>query len=182
MLRIEVPMTAEGWDEKKRQFVEPKIRVLELEHSLISLSKWESTWHKPFYSKKKKTAEEVLDYIKCMTISKNVEPEVYHRLTDENIEAINEYIENSMTATTFSPNSNTQVGRETITAELIYYWMLVLNIPFEECQKWHINRLITLIKVCDVKNTPAKKRSNNQIIQDYAAINEVNRKKFNSKG
>ena len=182
MLRIEVPMTAEGWDEKKQQFVEPKVRVLELEHSLISLSKWESKWHKPFYSKKEKTNEEVLDYIKCMTLSKNVDPEVYYHLTNENVKAINEYIENPMTATTFPKNANTKVGREIITSELIYYWMLELHIPFEECQKWHINRLITLIKVCDVKNTPAKKRGKNQIIQDYAALNEARRKQFNMKG
>lgn len=180
MLQIKIPISPEGWDEKKRQFVEPKVQVLRLEHSLVSLSKWESKWCKPFFSKEEKTYEETIDYIKCMTLTQNVDPEVYEYLTEENFRQVNAYIEAPMTATTFSDN---RAGgkRETITAELIYYWMIALNIPFE-CQKWHINRLITLIRVCNVKNTPPKKRNKNDIAREQARLNAQRRAKLNTKG
>ena len=181
MLTITVPISPEGWDEKKREFVKPKSQTLQLEHSLVSLSKWESKWQKPFYSKKDMSNEEALDYIKCMTLTKNVDPDVYNHLTQENIKTILDYIGNPMTATTFGKETNSGNNREVITSELIYYWMIASNIPFE-CQKWHLNRLITLIRVCSVKNAPPKKRSKRDIMSRNAALNAARRKQFNSNG
>lgn len=181
MLTITVPISPEGWDEEKQEFVEPKSQILQLEHSLVSLSKWESKWQKPFYSKKDMSNEETLDYIKCMTLTKNVDPDVYNHLTQENIKTILDYIGNPMTATTFGKETNSGNNREVITSELIYYWMIASNIPFE-CQKWHLNRLITLIRVCSVKNAPPKKRSKRDIMSRNAALNAARRKQFNSNG
>lgn len=181
MLTITVPISPEGWDEEKPEFVEPKSQTLQLEHSLVSLSKWESKWQKPFYSKKDMSNEEALDYIKCMTLTKNVDPDVYNHLTQENIKTILDYIGNPMTATTFGKETNSGNNREVITSELIYYWMIASNIPFE-CQKWHLNRLITLIRVCSIKNAPPKKRSKRDIMSRNAALNAARRKQFNSNG
>lgn len=182
MLQITIPET-ELWDEQKEEYVYLKEQTLQLEHSLIALSKWESKWCKSFLSSKDKTYEETLDYIKCMTLTPNVKPEVYAGLTKENIEEIDRYIEAPMTATHFSEaqNKGSRIGKEIITAELIYYWMIALNIPFE-CQKWHVSRLITLIRVCDIKNTPPKKMSKSEIISRNRALNEARKKQFNSKG
>lgn len=180
MLQIMIPAT-EQWDENNQEFVYTKEQSLSLEHSLVSLSKWESKWHKPFLSKIEKTYDEILDYIKCMTITQNVNPNVYGCLTDDNVKQINAYIENPMTATTFVEGPKGSINREQITAELIYYWMITLNIPFE-CQKWHLNRLLTLIRVCDVKNTPPKKRSTSSIMSRNAALNAARRKQFSTTG
>lgn len=181
MLQIEVPIIQERWDEVKEEFIEPEYQVLQLEHSLVSLSKWESKWHKPFYSKTKLSDEEMLDYIKCMTLTKNVNPDVYNHLTIENVKEVAYYIDDPMTATTFSRDVKGSSNHETITAELIYYWMIALNIPFE-CQKWHLNRLITLIRVCEIKNSPPKKRSMRDIMSRNAALNAARRKRMNTKG
>ena len=181
MLTITVPISPEGWDEEKQEFVEPKSQTLQLEHSLVSLSKWESKWQKPFYSKKDMSNEETLDYIKCMTLTKNVDPDVYNHLTQENIKTILDYIRKPMTATTFGKETDSGANLEVITSELIYYWMIASNIPFE-CQKWHLNRLITLIRVCSVKNAPPKKRSKRDIMSRNAALNAARRKQFNSNG
>ena len=164
MLQITVPISPEIWDEKNEEFIEPKTASLQLEHSLVSISKWESKWHKPFLSKEPKTVAETIDYIKCMTLTQNVKSEVYDHLSKENIEEINAYIDDPKTATTFSKDRKSARSREIITSELIYYWMVVLNIPFE-CQKWHLNRLLTLIRVCNVKNQPPKKMSRKQIME-----------------
>ena len=180
MLQITIP-AVELWDEQKEEFIiSIKEQSLQLEHSLISISKWESKWHKPFLSKKAKTREETLDYIKCMTITKNVDDDIYSRLSNSNINAINNYIDDSMTATTFPLNQGGS-RQETITSELIYYWMISFNIPME-CQKWHLNRLLTLIRVCNVKNTPPKKMNKKDIINQYAALNASRKKQFNSNG
>lgn len=181
MLRLVVQLSPEGWDEQKEEFVEAKTQVLQLEHSLVSLSKWESKWCKPFLSDNNKTEEELLDYIKFMTLTQNVDPGVYSHLTRENFSQINEYINAPMTATTFSENTQGKRNREVITSELIYYWMVALNIPFE-CQKWHLNRLITLVRVCNIKNAPPKKRSKRETANNYAALNAARRKQLNSKG
>ena len=181
MLQITIP-AIEMFDEQKQEFVSTKEQTLCLEHSLVSLSKWESKWHKPFLSKEPKTNEETLDYIKCMTITQNVDPNIYLCLTRENIEQVNQYIEDPMTATWFSEESKRGAsGREQTTSELIYYWMIALNIPFE-CQKWHLNRLLTLIRVCNIKNQPPKKMSRRDIMSRNSAINAARRKKYNSKG
>ena len=180
MLQITIP-AIELWDEQKEEFIiSVEEKTLQLEHSLISISKWESKWHKPFISKETKTREQTLDYIKCMTMTKNVDDSVYSRLSNSNIDTINNYIDDPMTATTFSMNQ-TNGRKEIITSELIYYWMISYNIPME-CQKWHLNRLLTLIRICDVKNTPAKKMNKKDIINQYAALNASRRKQFNSKG
>ena len=181
MLQITIPISPEGWDEEKQEFVEPEVKVLQLEHSLVSLSKWESKWCKPFFSNKEKTFEEIIDYIKCMTLTKGVKDEVYNCLTQSNIDEINKYIEAPMTATYFAEDRRGKQSRETVTNELIYYWMISLNIPFE-CQKWHINRLLTLVRVCNVKNQPPKKMSKKDIMSRNAALNAARRKQFNSRG
>ena len=181
MLTLRIPISQEGWDEEKQEFVEPRCQTLQLEHSLVSLSKWESKWQKPFYSKKEMTDEEALDYIKCMTLSKNVDPDVYKHITRENVKEVMDYIGNPMTATTFGNNDKGQANKEVITSELIYYWMIASNIPFE-CQKWHLNRLITLIRVCSIKNTPPKKRSKREIMSRNAALNAARRQQMNTSG
>ena len=184
MLRIVIPApVTEDWDEVNEEFIyrpDGKEQVLCLEHSLVSLSKWESKWCKPFLSSEK-TDEEFLDYIKCMTVSSNVSNDVYNRLTLENFREISDYINAPMTATTFSDDKTKKNNREIVTAELIYYWMVSLNIPFE-CEKWHIKRLLTLIRVCEIKNNPPKKRSRREIMSRNAALNAARRKQFNTKG
>lgn len=180
MLQITIPAN-ELWDDEKSQFIQTKEQTLQLEHSLVSLSKWESKWCKAFLSKNEKTYEETIDYIKCMTLTQNVNPNVYNGLTAKNIEEINKYIEAPMTATVFHDNSQGKNSREVITSELIYYWMIALQIPFE-CQKWHLNRLLTLIRVCNIKNSPPKKMGRREIMSRNAALNAARRKQFNSKG
>lgn len=181
MLQIDIPITHEGWDEIKEEFIPPKMQTLKLEHSLVSLSKWESKWCKPFLFNAKLTDEEVLDYIKCMTITQNVDPDVYNYLTVKNINSIIDYINAPMTATTFVNAESSTKKKEIVTSELIYYWMITWNIPFE-CQKWHINRLLTLIRVCSVKNTPAKQMSKAEIARLYAEQNAVRKKQLNTRG
>lgn len=181
MLLITIP-AEEQWDESKEEFVvSGKEQTLQLEHSLVSLSKWESKWCKPFLSKEKMTEEETMDYIKFMTLTQNVDPEVYTRLTDKHIERIKNYISAPMTATTFSGDDASKGGREIVTAELIYYWMIALNIPFE-CQKWHLNRLLTLVRVCNIKNSPPKRRSKKELASRNTALNAARRKKLNTRG
>ena len=181
MLRLTIQLSPEGWDEQKEEFVEAKTQTLQLEHSLVSLSKWESKWCKPFLTSTDKTEEEILDYIKFMTLTQNVDPDVYSHFTAENFSQIDKYINAPMTATTFSEDKNGKRNREVITAELIYYWMIALQIPFE-CQKWHLNRLLTLVRVCNIKNQPPKKRSKRDTASSYAALNAARRQQFNSKG
>lgn len=180
MLRITVP-SRELWDERTQEFVKTKEQTLQLEHSLVSLSKWESKWNKAFLAKGDKTYEETIDYIKCMTLTQNVPPEVYNYLTKENIRQINEYIDAPMTATYITEEKSGKGKGEVVTSELIYYWMIALNIPFE-CQKWHLNRLITLVRVCNVKNSPPKKRSKRDIASRNAALNAARKKQLNTKG
>lgn len=180
MLEITLP-AYEGWDEKKQEFVSLKEQILRLEHSLVSLSKWESKYHKTFISKEPKTYEETLDYIKFMTLTQNVGAEVYDRLTSKDLEKINEYIADPMTATVIHDQSKGSANREVMTAEVIYYYMIALNIPVE-FQKWHLNRLLTLIKMCNIKNSPPKKRSAQSVINHYAALNAARRQQLNSKG
>lgn len=180
MLRIVIPAT-EQFDEQRQEFVYTKEQILNLEHSLVSISKWEAKWEKVFLSNKEKTYEETIDYIKCMTVTQNVDPNVYSCLTDENFKAINEYIDAPMTATYFSKKEDKARSREQVTSELIYYWMIAFNIPFE-CQKWHLNRLLTLIEVCNVKNQPPKKMSKKALMSRNAALNAARKKKLNTKG
>ena len=181
MLRI-VISTPEGWDDDKQEFVDPiELAILDMEHSLVSLSKWESKYHKPFLHTTNMTDDETLDYIKFMTLTENVDPLVYDYLSKENIDQIKDYINDPATATTFSKTPKGQNNREIITAELIYCWMIMLNVPVE-LEKWHLNKLITLIRVCEMKNQPPKKQSKRETLNNYAALNEARKKKLNSKG
>lgn len=180
MLNITIPKK-ELFNEKTNEFIYTNEYKLQLEHSLVSISKWESKWNKPFLNdKQEKTIKETIDYIKCMTITQNIPDNVYTYLSPNNISEIKKYINSPMTATTFN-NINNKPNKEIITSELIYYWMISLNIPME-CQKWHINRLLTLIRVCNIKNTPPKKMSRNEIMSRNASLNAARRRKLNTKG
>lgn len=182
MITIVIP-ASEQWDDDKQEFVYTKEQTLALEHSLVSLSKWESKWNKAFLTKRTKTFEETMDYIRCMTITKNVDADVFNYLTQKNIDDINQYIDSDMSATCFSEEgrSKGKVNNEQVTSEIIYYWMISLNIPFE-CQKWHLDRLITLIKVCNIKNAPAKKMSKSDIMSRNAELNAARKKQLKTNG
>lgn len=180
MLHIEIP-EREYFNDETSEFITLKAVELDMEHSLISLSKWESKWHKPFLDSKNLTKEETLDYFKCMTVSnKKIDPIVFNTLPAEVIDQIDAYIEDSMTATWFADSGN-HPSREIITSEIFYYWMLKLNIPFE-CEKWHINRLLTLIRVCSAKDAPKKKMSTSEIMERNRRINEERKNKMNTAG
>lgn len=178
MLQIKLDK-ARLFDENTEEFIYFEPLTLKLEHSLISIQKWESKWHKSFLSSNKKTMDEMLDYIRCMSIDPNVDPNFPSRLTQKEILQIKEYMENSMTATTFS-NRSQQRGKQTITAEIIYYWMTAFNIPFD-CAKWHINQLLTLIQVCSIKNNPTK-MSKKESGAQRAALNKARRAKLGTSG
>jgi len=180
MLTITVP-DKEWFNDVTQEFVDIKGRELILEHSLVSLSKWESLYHKPFLTREEKTRAETLNYIKCMTITQNVPDILYKALGSETVAMISAYIENPMTATTFTESEQKQkINREVITAEIIYYWMIALQIPME-CQKWHLNRLLTLINVCNIKNQP-KKMSKGEILRRNRALNAQRRQQLNTRG
>lgn len=172
----------EQWDSKNQVFVYPKGTVLTLEHSLVSLSKWESKWCKPFISRENKTHEESIDYIRCMTITQNVDPKIYDYVSAENLKEVERYIEAPMTATWFSEEKNVgPKNREQITSELIYYWMIAHNIP-DKFDKWHLNRLLTLIRVCNAKNQPTRKMSQRELAERNRALNAARKKQFNTRG
>lgn len=181
MLRIIIPKS-ESYDETNNRFIEYPEKELRLEHSLISISKWESKWKKPFLGKEEMTTEETLDYIKCMTITQNVEPSVYSRLSIKNIEDIKAYINDPMTATWFSKTtSNTPGNNSVITSEIIYWQMIALQIP-SEYQTWHLNRLLTLIRICAEKNKPDKKMSKSALAKRNRSLNAARRAKLGSRG
>lgn len=178
MLTIIIP-GREEYDEVHNEFIQTKDTTLVLEHSLVSLAKWEMKWKLPFISQSyEKTKEQEIDYIRCMTITQNVDPNVYQLLTFENIKQVRDYIADPMTATVIKDTSKVIPGgrSESITNEVIYYWMTAANIPFE-CQKWHLNRLLTLIRICNIKNNPPKKMSKNEALKYQAGLNAARRKK-----
>lgn len=182
MLIIKIPET-EFFDESTNRFFVIHEQELRLEHSLLSISKWESKWHKPYLDTKTydKTNEMNLDYIKCMTITQNVPDIVYSCLTQDNINAIASYISDPMTATWFSDDGSSSTSSEIVTSELIYYWMVAAGIPFS-CEKWHINRLLVLIKIYGIKNGKPKKMSQRETAARYKALNAARRARFESKG
>ncbi|QAY17136.1 hypothetical protein SEA_MADAMATO_18 [Streptomyces phage Madamato] len=180
MLVIEVVLE-EGFDEEKQKFVVVKSCVLELEHSLVSLSKWESTFEKPFLSDNEKTPEEVFEYIKMMVVTPNTPPEVFLHLTTKNVETIREYIDSKMTATTFNERNAPKRNRDVITAEIIYHWMIAAGVPFE-CQYWHLNRLLTLIRVINLKNAPQKKMGRREMLSQRQKLNAQRRQQFGTSG
>ena len=179
MLQITLPV--ELWDEGKQEFVYIEGQTLQLEHSLASLSKWESKIGRPFLLKDGTTYDETREYLKCMMLTPNVQDSAYDYLMLYKLPEIQEYINASMTATILPKNAPRRGRPETVTAELIYYWMIALQIP-SEYEHWHLNKLITLIGVCNVKNSPPKKRSSDEILRDQIAMNEERLKKWNSKG
>lgn len=170
MLKLTIP-GIESWDSAKQEFVYSDAVELELEHSLVSLSKWEAQWEKPFLSPDPKSTEETVSYIRIMTLTPDIPPEVYERLSNDNILQVNNYLEAKMTATWF--NERRKVGslkKEIVTAEIIYHWMLTFNIPFDR-ENWHLNRLITLIKVTNEKNASSDKKANKMSPQEIAQRN-----------
>ena len=181
MLNLVIPET-EYFDRSKNEFVTVEKISLSLEHSLVSISKWESKWKKPFMDRSKpKTREETLDYIRCMSINKNVDMEAIKKLPNSAIKIIQDYIDNPMTATWFSEQENKKPSREIVTSETIYYLMIANGIPFE-CQKWHLNRLLTLIHVCQLKNEPKKKMSRREEMATRKALNAQRRARHNTRG
>ena len=181
MLKILIP-ALEMYDEVNQEFFILPEKELQLEHSLVSISKWESKWHKSFINTTNKTVEETIYYIKCMTITPNVNPLVYKCLTAKNFKEINDYINDPMTATTFSEdNSKPKNSNKKITAEVIYARMIMSGIPLE-WEKRHINQLITLIRVCESYQQPAKKMGRSEMLSKRKALNAARRKKYNSTG
>lgn len=180
MLQITIP-ARELWDETNQEFKHTKETTIQLEHSLVSISKWESKWCKAFLPSKK-TIEETIDYIRCMTITQNVSPDAYINLSESNIKAINDYISAPMTAVFFNDNAKeTGIFGDVITSELIYYWMFMHNIPVD-FQKWHLNRLLALIRVCNIKSNPPKKISTQEVMKRNSALNAARKKQHNTAG
>lgn len=175
MLEIDVSL-GESFDENTQKFVPTKKFRVKLEHSLVTLSKWESFWETPFLGREEKTTEQTISYIQMMLLEE-IPPEVFQELVAKHSGEINKYIEGKMTATKIHESPGGQAFRETITSELIYYWMISMQIPVE-FQHWHLNRLITLIRVINVKNSPKKKMS----VAERRALNRQRQSKYNTRG
>ena len=180
MLKIVVP-GEEFYNEVTQEFIETEELVLELEHCLAGISKWESKFEKPFLAKTDKTHEETLAYIRYMIVSPEIPPQQILNLSTENFREINDYINSKQSATTFREMPTRNATGEVITSELIYYWMVAFNIPFE-CQYWHLNRLFSLIQVCNVKNSKPKKMSRHEIAARNRELNAKRRAELNTSG
>lgn len=180
MLTIEV-LGQEHWDEELNEFVYPESFELTLEHSLVSLSKWEEEHEKPFMGKEQKSTEETLSYVYHMILTHGKSRQCVRLMTDENIQQVQEYIDKAATATWFAESMPEPKSNEVITTELIYYWMNTMNIPLE-AQHWNFNRLLTLIKIHTTKNSQPKKMGKNEMMQRRREINERNKAKFNTRG
>lgn len=175
MLEIDV-VTAESYDETLKEFVKTTFRV-RLEHSLVSASKWESLWKEAFLGKKEKTVQQTISYVQCMILDDELPPDVFLKLIQNHLDAIRNYIVDEMSATKIYTDPNAPVGREIVTTELIYYWMISLNIPVE-FQYWHLNRLMTLIRTVNVKNAPQRKMS----MAERKALNRSRLAQHNTRG
>ena len=180
MLELKIKPT-EIYDSVNNEFVEFPGTTLRLEHSLVSVSKWEAKYCKPFLNDKQKTQEETLYYIYCMCLD-DVSEDITRFITNSDVETISNYISAPMTATTFTQREGqARGGRKIVTSEEIYYYMVALQIPFE-CQYWHLNRLMTLIHVCSIKNQPPKKMGKRDIMKSNTSINAARRKALHSSG
>lgn len=175
MLEIEVSAT-ELWDPVAERFYSVKPVTLVLEHSLVSVSKWEAKWHKSFFLEDGMSNEEILDYIRCMTVNRTVDPLVYRCITNEHLEKVREYIDDSHTATWFSESKDERSKKRIFTTELLYFYMFSYGIPID-CEKWHLNRLLTLLRVCYEETKPKKKMSKSELANHHRAINKARRKK-----
>lgn len=181
MLTLVIP-DQERWSDELNRFFYTKGATIQMEHNLVALAKWESKWHKPFISSESLTMTEYLDYLRCMTVTEGVDPNVFYNLTDENMRQIKEYMDDPMTATWFREEENNKgKSKKVITAEVIYGWMVGLEIPFE-CQYWHLNRLMTLIRVVNTNNQPEKKMSMRDRYSRNTALNAARRKKLGTHG
>lgn len=180
MLTITVCLT-EGFDEQTNTFVEWETVVLNLEHSLVSLSKWESSFEKPFLGKGEKSVEETLGYIEAMCLTPEIPPEVFQKLSQQNFDDINAYISKKMSASWVNEQGPQRANRQVVTSELIYYWMSQLGIPIE-CETWHLNRLLMLIKISNEMNKPAKKMSRRDIAQRNTALNAQRKAALGTRG
>lgn len=187
MLTVTIP-DYEGFNQETQEFISVKGATLQLEHSLISLKKWEQKWHVPFLQNENKTSAQILDYIRCMTINPGVDPRLYYVIPPNIVKTITDYINDPMTATWFNDKtkSDGKIGAqnkkgEIVTAEIIYYWMISLNVPVE-FQKWHLNSLLTLIRVINVKNGPAQKMNQKEWARQRSALNAARRAKHHSAG
>ena len=196
MLTLTIP-GSQRWDPNKEEFQYTKPVELRLEHSLVSLAKWEFNWHIPFLSNSGTlTPEQQLDYVRCMTVTQGVDPDVYQRLTKENHRAINQYIDDPATATWFRgepkpnepkstqkprPKPRARHGRTETTAEVLYCQMFQLGIP-KECEKWHLNRLLTLLRVCQEVNMPPKKIPRGEAMAQQRLLNEQRKARLHTKG
>lgn len=182
MLQLKID-GGEYFDESRQTFVPVKSQILQLEHSLVSISKWEAKWHKPFLRPEPMTREETLDYIRFMTMTQNVDPLIYKNITNDHVNQVMSYINDSMTATTIKPLGGKKKGpKQVLTSEVIYYYMTAYQIPFDPCQKWHLNRLMTLIQVCDEKSEPGKKMSKKDVIANNRALNAARKAKHHTRG
>lgn len=183
MLEIKI-RSDELWDEALEVYVPIPEKTLRLEHSLVSISKWEMKWQKSFLKTLENgglTVEQTIDYIKCMTIDRNVDPIVYYGITDEHIRAVNDYLANPLTATHVPDRPNKKGGGDTPTSEMLYFYMVSYQIPVE-FEKWPLQRLITLIKICDIKNNPPKSMSKAELAKRNTSINAARRAALNTKG
>ena len=181
MLRI-VIKDEELWDEEKEEFVDGEVvATLDLEHSLLSLSKWESKYQKPFLSTMDKSTEEMIGYLKAMVVTPNADLDALYKCSQENINQIQEYIDSPQSATTFGLMPERRGPGEVITAELIYYWMIAFTIPVE-FENWHLNRLFALIRICNIKNQKPKKMGRHEIAQRNRSLNEQRKAALGTKG
>lgn len=181
MLTLEIG-GEEYYDEKQNLFITSKKYKLQLEHSLLSISRWESKWEVAFLSDKEKTREQSIDYIRCMTVRGANDPDVYNYITPEHIELVNDYIGAKMTATTITKRGPKRGGKKIITSEVVYFWMTQYGIPFDPCEKWHFSRLLMLIEVASAESGPQQKMSMKERLAQNRAINNARKAKLNTRG
>lgn len=183
MLQLSI-QGGELFDEENLKVITVRPHTLQLEHSLVSISKWEAKWKKPFMQPEPMTRQETLDYIRCMTVSpQNVDSRIYQFIRDEHVKKVMDYIHDPMTATTISNRPGQRSGgQQVLTSELIYYYMSAYQIPYDPCQKWHFNRLMTLIRVCDEKQQKPRKMSKAEIANRNRQRNAARKARLGTRG